>query len=152
MCVPETPFFCGDTSTCEGNVKRKCVKDFLWKWKSCAQGHVYLCMVCLVAKDKDEWRPYNVKQQINRPIKKRKKKEKKKGKTWKLRGEHRKLAGSMHEMTKLPPSFQSYKSYKINLSWSIWAWIWWNHMMNAQLLCNEEKSMEPASFQSSSAL
>jgi hypothetical protein len=27
-----------------------------------------------VAKDKDEWRPYNVKQQINRPIKKRKKK------------------------------------------------------------------------------
>lgn len=74
MCVPETPFFCGDTSTCEGNVKRKCVKDFLWKWKSCAQGHVHLCMVCLVAKDKDEWRPYNVKQQINRPIKKRKKK------------------------------------------------------------------------------
>jgi hypothetical protein len=36
-------------------------------------------MVCLVAKDKDEWRPYNVKQQINRPIKKRKKKRKKKG-------------------------------------------------------------------------
>jgi hypothetical protein len=33
-------------------------------------------MVCLVAKDKDEWRPYNVKQQINRPIKKRKKKKK----------------------------------------------------------------------------
>jgi hypothetical protein len=37
-----------------------------------------------VAKDKDEWRPYNVKQQINRPIKKRKKKEKKRGEGMKI--------------------------------------------------------------------
>ena len=65
MCVPEHPSFCGDTSTCEGNVKRKCVEDFLWKWKSCAQGHVYLGMASSLAKDKDEW-PCNIKQQIGK--------------------------------------------------------------------------------------